>query len=347
VDLLIQATNQNRPELLDQVVDPDNKPFRRLVRSRFDDFQESWRAGARQPALEVKAVEARPYGYYQASITSENGLTGVWFFKKVGDRWLLTEPTVEEIGEPLEITTPHFTYITYPWGDEVNPEIIELMKIAREEVFQKLGKAPEQSARIEIRPIYGLERFTPMGAIAYYQSASAHGPDRIVIYSPHSYAYGLYDQETGWQEELGRILVHEFTHMTHNLSFDEAGGKLVTWMSEGLAEYISDPGYDRVVACHAARSGVLIPFLVDRENPVYKQDLAHMESLDKDRGLAYAYAYTVVAYIVEKFGGLDSFWKLARTYDEVQDMDEALQESFGIGLEEFERDWLKWVKAGC
>ena len=28
-------------------------------------------------------------------------------------------------------------------------------------------------------------------------------------------------------------------------------------------------------------------------------------------------------------------------------MDEALQESFGIGLEEFERDWLKWVKAGC
>jgi hypothetical protein len=346
LDLYNQAINENRPELLDQVVDPGNKPFRRLVRSRFDDFQESWRAGVRQPALKVTAVEPRPHGYYQASITTENGLTGSWSFKKVGDRWLLSEPTIEEIGAPVEFTTPHFTFITYPWSDAVNPDIIDLMKKAREEVFRKLGKAPEQNARVEIRPIYGLERFTPMGAIAYYQHANVSGPDRIVIYSPQSYAYGLYDQQAGWQAELGSILVHEFTHMTHTLSFDYAGGRLVTWMSEGLAEYVSDAGYDRRVACHAARSGVLIP-LVDRENPVYKQDLAHMESLVKDRGLAYAYAYTVVAYIVEKYGGLDGFWKLARIYDEVQDMDRALQQAFGVSLEAFERDWLDWVKAGC
>jgi len=346
LDLFIQALNENRPEILDQVVDPGNKPFRRLVRSRFDDFQESWRAGFRQPALQVNEIIARPHGYYQAFITSEEGDAASWTFKKVGDRWLLSEPLVEEIGAQREVNRPYFTFITYPWADELNSEIIALMENAREEVFDRLGKAPEQKARVEIRPIYGLERFTPMGAVAFYEHRSASGQDRIVIYSPHSFAYGLYSQETGWQEELGSILVHEFTHMTHTLSFDDAGGRLVTWMSEGLAEYVSDAGYDRRVACHAARSGVLIP-LVDRENPVYKQDLAHMESLEKDRGLAYAYAYTVVAYIVEKYGGLDGFWKLARIYDDVQDMDRALQQAFGVSLEAFERDWLDWVKAGC
>ena len=72
-----------------------------------------------------------------------------------------------------------------------------------------------------------------------------------------------------------------------------------------------------------------------------------MESLEKDRGLAYAYAYTVVAYIVETYGGLDGFWKLAQAYDRVQGMERALQEAFGVGLEQFEREWMDWVKAGC
>jgi Peptidase MA superfamily len=346
LDLYVQAINENRPELLDQVVAPDNKPFKRLVRSRFDEYQESWTAGSQLPSLKVYSIREKPHGYYQARFNSIDGSAGTWTFKNVGDRWLLAEPTVEEIGVPEEVITQYFTFITYPWADDINSEVIDLMENAREEVFQKLGKAPEKRAKVEIRPIYGLERFSPMDWNAYYQPASGNDLDRIVIYSPYSFAFGLYDQYSGWQEYLSDTLVHEFTHMTHNLSFDDAGARLATWMSEGLAEYVADASYDQDAACHAAHAGVLIP-LVDRESQANKQDLAHMESLSINHELAYDYAYTVVAFIAEKHGGLDGFWKLAQTFDRVQDMDEALQETFGVGLDQFEREWMEWVKAGC
>ena len=182
LDLLIQALNQNQPQLLDQVVDPANLPFKRLVRSRFDAFQESWRAGARQPALRVEAVEAQPHGYYQAMLTAENGLSGAWTFKKVGEDWLLSEPTVEELGAPVVITTTHFTFITYPWAEQVNPQLIELMEQARDEVFQKLGKAPNSapgSKYARSMAWSGSPRWTPWPITS--RPHAGPGPDRDLL----------------------------------------------------------------------------------------------------------------------------------------------------------------------
>ena len=39
LDAYAKAYNENIPELLEQVLDQENKPFRRIVRSRFDDDQ--------------------------------------------------------------------------------------------------------------------------------------------------------------------------------------------------------------------------------------------------------------------------------------------------------------------
>lgn len=346
LDLYVQAYNENQPELLDQAIDTSNKPFRRLAQSRFDDFQKSYRGGSGYPDLWVQSAETRPHGFLLARLQLETGMAADWNFRQVDGRWVISEPSVEQIGPSETITSPNFVFTTYPWAEDVNTELVALMEDARTKVEGKLGKAPEERAQVEVRPIYGLDPFTAMGALAYYQAAGARGPDKIVIYSPHSFAYGFFDPEIGWQGDLGQVLVHEYTHMVHNLSFDNAGGKLVSWMSEGLAEYVSGADYDRVAACRASKQGQRIP-LVDRKSKVNKQDLGHMYILDKDRGLAYAYAYTLVAYIVETHGGLDGFWKLAQAHDELQDMDEALQQAFGVSLDEFERDWLEWVEQGC
>lgn len=172
--------------------------------------------------------------------------------------------------------------------------------------------------------------------------ASPEGPDRIMIYAPQSFLFGLVDPDVGWQRELENVLTHEYTHMAHVRSFDNAG-RLATWMSEGLAEYVSESA-SITLAFEAVRTGDLIP-IVDTESDVLnKQDLAHFYSLDKDVGLAYGEAQSVVAYIVETYGGLDAFWTLARTFDGTQDLDEALQAAFGVTYADFDAGWRGWLR---
>jgi hypothetical protein len=345
LDQLILATYGNHPELLDTIVDPDNKPFKRLVRNRFEYYRAAWQADESPMSLKVRSLEARPNGYIQAMITINQWAEASWTFKKVAGRWLLAEPTVEEIGEVVTSTTEYFTFITYPWADDVNPALIQMVTDAREEVFKVLGEAPEQKATIEIRPIYGLDPYNTMNVAAYYQKQSLHGENLIVIYSPHSFVYGFYNRIDGWEAEFSRTLVHEYTHMTHHMNFGNTG-RMAIWMSEGLAEYVSGSNERLVYACQAAHSGILIP-IVDHVNPVYKQDLAHMYSLSENTSLAYAYSYTLVAYIVETYGGLDRFWELAQAFDRIQNIDKAMQEVFEVPLEQFEQEWIEWVKTGC
>lgn len=345
IDLYAQAFRQNDPDLLQQVVDQENKPFRRLVNSRFTELQSSFLGGF-DLRLRLSQLEVRPHGFVLAHFRDRAGVGASWLFRQLGDgRWVLSEPTVEQIGEPVTLESDHFTFKTYPWADDVNAEIMRLMETAYQQVQERLGKTPETKALVEIAPIYGLKPYTTMMAVAYYQASSPTEPDTIYIYSPHSYAYGFYSLESGWQGELQTVLTHEYVHMTHRLAFDEAG-KLAVWVSEGLAEYISQPAEGYWLACNALRSGDLIPIL-DQESQVYKQDLMHMNNLEKDTALAYHEAHALVAFIVENYGGLEGFWALVQAFDKSQDLDQALRDQLGISYQTFNQRWLDWLKKQC
>lgn len=346
VDLFAQAYTENDPALLAQAVDQDNAPFRRIVRSRFDDFQNSYVGGQIEWGYTVDRIERRAAGFVLAHLREEGGWAADWLFRQAGDHWVLSEPSVEQIGAAQTIETDYFIFITYPWAEDVNAAIIDMMDMAREEVRAVLGTVPEQKARVEIMPIYGLKPFNTMGAVALYAaSGGPEGEDLIEVYAPNSYAFGHYDPDLGWDGELAMTLTHEYTHMTHNRSFDDAG-ELAAWMSEGLAEYVSGAPNNVSHACYAAWSGDLIP-IVDSESPSFKQDLMHLSTLDQDVGLAYALAHSLVAYVVEEHGGLDGFWNLARAYDESQDFDKVLRQTFDVSYAEFDRAWRAWLKEQC
>jgi hypothetical protein len=99
-------------------------------------------------------------------------------------------------------------------------------------------------------------------------------------------------------------------------------------------------------ACDAFRSGTFIPIL-DESDTVYKQDLMHMYLLEKDFGLSYAFATSLVQFTVENYGGLDSFWELANALDNTSNFRKAVEETFGISYEEYNEDWQKWLKNQC
>lgn len=345
LDLYARAYNDNEAELLAQAVDQENLPFRRIVKSRFEEFQTSYLAGQIEFEYTVRRIERRDFGLVLAHLRDQGGGAEGWLFRQVDDRWVLTEPTVEQVGEAQTTETEHFTFITYPWAEEVNPTLMGLMDEARANVLAVLGQVPDEKARVEILPIYGLQPFNTMYAVALYRATSEAGNNVIQVYTPDTYAYGWYDPDEGWEAELERTLTHEYTHMTHTRSFGDAG-QLADWLSEGLAEYVSEAPNNLWAACRAARAGQIIP-IIDTETKVYKQDLMHLRSLNADVGLAYALSHSLVAYIVEEHGGLETLWALANAYDESSNFDKALQQTLDADYAWFNSHWQAWLKEQC
>lgn len=219
------------------------------------------------------------------------------------------------------------------------------METARNNVENVLGRVPEEKANVKIMPIYSLSPYNPMGAIALYNREQGATKNLIDVYAPYSYAFSFFDPGRGWEGELQATLTHEYTHMTHARSFNGAG-RLSDWMSEGLAEYVSGAEGRNADACYAFRSGTFIP-IVDQSEVVYKQDLMHMYNLEKNFGLSYSFATSLVYFTVENYGGLDGFWKLANALDKTSEFTEAVPEAFGISYEEYDEKWQEWLKAQC
>ena len=106
LDLYAQAYNENDPQLLTQVEDQENLPFRRIVKSRFDEFQTSSDAGQIRFKYDLLDIEKREFGYVIAHFEMDGfAVEALWPFRLLDGNWVLTEPTVEQIGEPVTTET--------------------------------------------------------------------------------------------------------------------------------------------------------------------------------------------------------------------------------------------------
>lgn len=342
LDLLAQAYNERNGELLQQAVDQDNPPFRRLLKTQFDDYMKSYYAGQVTFRYRVLDIEQQANGTALAQIEAFGWLRGDWLFRWNGSAWVLTEPTVEELGEKQTREDEQFIFEFYPYMGETNERVIELVERAAARVKAKLGRLPEEKAVVRIKPNYGIDPYADPNALAYFQRGNDKKPDRIELFAPFSYTFGLYDPQEGWEKDLEDTITHEYTHMTHLRAFGSAG-KMMDWFGEGLAEYTADSQRVREVG-DALRQGTLIPIL-DTSGQVYKQDLMHLYILEKDVSLAYAEAQALILYIIDRYGSLDKAWELARAHDEIQDFDQALRRTFGIGYQEFDKAWRAWMAA--
>ena len=340
LDLYARAYTNNDEKALEQAVD-SSAPYWRFVTTRFSTYQKSIFAGQTKFAYTVVEIKPREFGFVQARIQSSGGSEMHWLFHEREGKWVLAEPSVEEVGEVRTIEKDGFTFKVYPWADEVNDQVIALMVNGRARVLQVLGQVPEQKATVTIKPTYGVSPYDSPSAIAYYSTGFRGTDDLIAIYSPYSYGYGGYNAKTGWQADLETTLTHEYTHMVHRRSFATVG-RGCDWTSEGLAEYTS--GSFRLGAVRAAvQSGNIIP-LVDTVSPVYKQDMNHMLTLNKDVSLAYGFAASLVKFIAENYGGVDAFWRVAKACDTTPDFDQVLQKSINVPLEKFDAEWRTWLK---
>lgn len=341
-----RAYSENDLELLRSTVDQSNAPFRRLAEQQFEGYQRSSGAGGGSWRFTVAGLTARDLGFVQAQVDRQDGWREDWLFREVDGRWVLSEPTEAQLGERYTFESEHFIFQTYHWSDDVNQRLAELMERARDEVEAKLGKVPAEQYTVNVRPIFGLTPPADPGALAWYRAATRPRGDRIAINAPGGYHFSPYDPGEGWESMLYTILVHEYTHLVHLRSFTEYYG-LPDWMSEGLADYVAERPQAGAVSAALAR-GKTFP-IVDRSNQTAPQDLDHLSLLTADVGLAYGFAYSIVAYIVEEHGGLEGFWNFARIFKATPGTgearyDAAMAEAFGMSYAEFDAAWRAWLE---
>lgn len=342
LDTYAKAFNDQDQSLLAQVVDPKSGVMKRFVTTRYQNVQDSVFGGGGTYKYTVQQITRRPFDFVTAEIET-NGLLAYWTFKQVGDKWLMSEPTEQQLGDREKVETDHFIFYMYPWTEEVNATLMKEMETAREQVLAKLGKVPDKKADVYIKPTFGVGATTSVNVLAFY-SPPARGNDRMVIVAPKSYTFPFYDPSVGWEAEVQTTLTHEYAHLVNNRSFTPIS-RLREWMTEGLAVYVSDDtGYDNLVRA-AVDADKVIP-IIDTSGQVNKQDLEHLTILNTKEQVVTAYGLgkTIVQYINEKYGGMDGFWKFADAFDKKQNMDAALQEAFGISYEQFDKDWRAWLK---
>lgn len=137
------------------------------------------------------------------------------------------------------------------------------------------------------------------------------------------------------QSWITEVIPHEIAHLFfYQVAHSELSG-WPTWLDEGFAQYFEpgDPEPQIQFVRQAAGEGRLLP-------------LSHISGTfgsDPDRvDLAYAESLSAVTYMFQ-IGGEAGFGRLTTSLSEGRSFRQALQEGFGLSLEEFEAAWLTWL----
>lgn len=339
VDTWAEAYAETDVEKLRSVIDPKAMALRRTQGDLFKYRTESMGASNRSYSGTVVGITRLDLGYVRADVDIGGGRSP-FTFKQVNGTWMMSEPKRAELGKKQKQETEYFVFEYYTWDEQILPDIIQIMEDARELDFSKIGREPEEKPIVRLIPT--TETGNSKGqALAYFMKpGGALGTTGVMfINSPNSYGSGSYDPAEGWKPALLTTVAHEYVHLLVNCCVPGGVG-MNDWMSEGIAEYISNGGVARVGAiAYAVQTDAIIPIQTTSTERYDKQDMEHFTLLDQDVSLGYGFASSLVDYIVRTHGGLDGFWKLVEDYDETQNFDKSLQNIFGITYQQFDEGW--------
>lgn len=96
----------------------------------------------------VRSIEPRDFGFVMAKVDA-GGRCLRWSFRQVNGRWVMSEPTEDQLGKREKIADENFTFYVYPWSKVINEKLMDDEAGAR----HRAGAA-WQSARSEGRCLH-------------------------------------------------------------------------------------------------------------------------------------------------------------------------------------------------
>lgn len=123
---------------------------------------------------------------------------------------------------------------------------------------------------------------------------------------------------------IKQVAVHEFVHVVEiNMTNPKS---LTTWLWEGVAMYEAKQVDNKT-------KNTLRQLVENKKSPALSQLDKEFYTIDD----AYAFSYTIVDFMVDRFG----YDKLVQVIKEPNDIEKIL----GVSMDEFEKQWLDFVKA--
>lgn len=198
-----------------------------------------------------------------------------------------------------------------------------LVAIILEEAYQKvgtdLGFYPEDSITTIL---YSAEQFMDVTRAPAWSGGIYDGKIRIPV-------GGLRERT----DVLEKVLFHEFTHaVVHRMG----GGRVPTWLNEGIAQYEEGNLSDREETFRSlASAGSLIPL---------KGLEGSFMGLNQEQAiLAYGEGLSAAKYIMDEYGS-GILVRLITSFKDGKGSDAAIKDTFQMTYKEFQESWIRNLK---
>lgn len=134
--------------------------------------------------------------------------------------------------------------------------------------------------------------------------------------------------------KIDRIVIHELCHILLNRAL--RSGSVDRWFDEGFAQYFSGD--------HRPGSAIRMGRSLLTNQFIALEDIDEVLSFQRDKAaLAYAESRAAFGFLVERHGN-EAVASIVRSLSEDRSMGESFEAILGIGIREFEADWIQDLK---
>ncbi len=198
-----------------------------------------------------------------------------------------------------------------------------LVAIILEEAYQKIGTDlgfyPEDSITTIL---YSSEQFRDVTRAPSWSGAIYDGKIRVPV-------GGVRERS----DVLEKVIFHEYTHaVVHRMS----GGKVPTWLNEGIAQYEEGRLSEREdVFRYLAVARNLVP--------LNYLEGSFMGLTQEQAVIAYAEGLSAVMYIMNEYG-VGMLSRLISSYKDGKGSEAAIKETFQMTYKEFQESWIRSLR---
>lgn len=287
------------------------------------------RVGARNVPTTVARVE--PYGEYLRAFVAEASGYRRYYFRRDADRWLITQPRREEVGEERARTVAGVTFSYWTIDEDVSEIVARDAANARDVALRYGVGAPRGQLRARLYPTRELA-----SRVRCSTTGSAYTRD------PSDPEVRLYDlwlapQLDQLSAESQTVVRHEALHWLQDQLVEGAVQQADWWLVEGWPDYVA--GVSRKEAFKAFACGPLPDFAQLASGP-----RADPDDAPDVVGRYYAYAYSAVQYLSERYGA-GMYWSMLRGFRGARRAQEIYPEVLKLTPEGFRDDWVSWARA--